>query len=220
MKGGPRAATALRRRRLDSTCGTTQPGPGAESWVGGLGAPWGGLEHPLGGPEAPWGAGSTLGELEHPPRTGRYPVGWGWAVWDAVAGPLPQDVDGGPLATGGRPGEWGWGGVSHGGRGLWRDTCGVVPGLGYQEYQDWYHSTHQIAHPCEEMNLPEDVLAALGKPLFSHCPVSFSNFANSWLMPCAGAMLGQPESSHVDGEKICNPHCGERKLAPGGAFLR
>lgn len=77
MKGGPRAATALRRRRLDSTCGTTQPGPGAESWGGGLGAPLGGLEHPLGGPEyclggpgAPCGSGSTLGELECPPRTG------------------------------------------------------------------------------------------------------------------------------------------------------
>lgn len=152
-------------------------------------------------------------------------MGWGWAVWDAVAGPLPQDVDGGPLATGrtwGATGmlQWGWGGVSHGGRGLWWDTCGVVPGLGYQKRQDWYHPTHQIAHPCEEMNLPEDVLAALGKPLFSHCPVSFSNFTNSWLMPCAWAVLGQLESSHVDAKKVCNSHCGEQKLAPGGAFLQ
>lgn len=44
------------------------------------------------------------------------------------------------------------------------------------------------SHPCEEMTLREDVLAAQGKPPFSHCPVSFFNFANSWMVSCARAM--------------------------------
>ena len=199
MKGGPRAATALRRRRLDSTCGTTHPGPGPEYW-GGWEHPWGAGASPWGGQEHPEGAGSTLGELEHPPRAGRYPVGWGGAAWDAAVRPLAQDGDGvlgchgAPLAMGGwgasKVLQRGWGGVSHGRCGPWRDTCGALPGWGYQEYRDGYHPTHRIAHPCEETTLREDALAALGKPLFSHRPVSFSNFANSWLVPHAGAVPG------------------------------
>lgn len=70
MKGGPRAATALRRRRLDSTCGTTQPGPGAESWGGGWEHPWGGWSIPLGGQSI------VLGGQEHPAGLGALLGSW------------------------------------------------------------------------------------------------------------------------------------------------
>lgn len=60
MKGGPRAATALQRRRLDSTCGTTHPGD---------------CSIPLGGQEHPGGAGSTLGVSEPPLRGTRSTLG-------------------------------------------------------------------------------------------------------------------------------------------------
>lgn len=63
--------------------------------------------HPLHVPGAPVGTWSIpLGCQEHPggletpvgswsiPQGDRYPVGCGWAGWDAAARPLPQDVEG------------------------------------------------------------------------------------------------------------------------------
>lgn len=68
MKGGPRAATALPRRRLD----TVHAGPGSRR----------GWEHP-GGWSTSCRAGGILGGLEHP---------WGWGdAGQGVPGRGEQD---------------------------------------------------------------------------------------------------------------------------------
>ena len=96
---------------------------------------------------------------------------------------------------------------------------GGMPAGCYQDGGARYDLAHRSAHPCGDTTLREDILAALGEAGVSHRPVSFSNFATSRLAPGAGAVLGRRECSCADAEKTCNPHRGEQKLAPGGAFL-